>query len=658
MSEEYREQLLNYITDSVVETSQTTNPFREDFIEYQNDLQTYITNQIQEQIGSHAEFSYTDYLQYEGNSCYLLYGFYWTSEHARVYQGFIVILDENLQPVQVITKFDTGTILRRFLDLGIDEEGRVYGADEQNAWSPDGQIETKTRRFILLNNILSSNLIDGTYKVTLRNSYNMQYNYFNTFSVYKKIGSADYMMVGTNENNSYKISVVTLKINVGSANEWAIYNSNYTYNVNIWSYLVWEEDTVNLKIITNQIVSSAVKYLELLFNGSSFSVKLNYNVRVMNQQTTTANLIRRLIVKDNDEVYYQIGNYDIIIKNNYNASSYDTIYYDGSTTVNIYIMFSNVKNNIFIVRTYHITDAQYNQHEFVKCGLIVGNDIYFSQEIETTSSVYSLFYEGLIIGKVSFNLVELNIQAGNYVILMPVDYNVLNYNGDEYNSYNMLKPNKMTLYNNNKLIFSRNLYNKTIIRNSTTSTVQVPNTMLNNIEITKENLYGETNIKINEENLSLTKNIYETVFFNFTNTINVIDEDENQSYPTTATYINENTNIGTQSNYENTTLNKVRINFDDNTSKIITISWVYMNRFNKKTNFIVYAEKHIKNIEFISDDENFIYLTKTFENTAGNYYYIEQKVRTGEKALPSQLFYNNEEINYDNEPIYIYSQGG
>lgn len=655
MSEEYREQLLNYITDSVVETSQTTNPFREDFIEYQNDLQTYVTNQIQEQTGHYAEFGYTDYLQYEGNSCYLLYGFYWTSEHARVYQGFIVILDENLQPVQLITKFDTGTILRRFLDLGIDEEGRVYGVDEQNALSPDGQTETKTRRFILLNNILSSNLIDGTYKVTLRNSYNMQYNYFDVFSVYKKIGSADYMMVGDNENNSYKISVVTLKINVGSANEWAIYNSNYNFSGNIWSYLVWKEDIVNLKIITNQIVSSAVKYLELLFNGSSFSVKLNYKVRVMNQQSTTANLINRLIVKDNDEVYYQIGNYDIIIKNNYNTSSYDTIYYDESTTTSVYIMFSNVKNNIFIVRTYHIMDAQYHQHEFVKCGLIIGNDIYFSQEVETTSGIYSLFYDGLIIGKVSFNLVELNIQAGNYVILMPVDYNVLNYNGDEYNSYNMLKSNKMTLYNNNRLIFSRNLYNKTIIKNSTTSTVQVPNTMLNNIEITKENLYGETNIKINEENLSLTKNIYEIVFFNFTNTINVIDEDENKSYPATATYINENTNTGTQSNYEDTTISKARINYVDETSSIVNITWKKINKYNKITNFIVYADKVIKSIDFISNDESTIYITKEVETTQDNYYQIEQKIRTGNKAIYYPLYYQDEEVQYLSEPVYIIS---
>lgn len=655
MTNDYKEQLLNYITGNVEETSQTTNPFREDFIEYQNNLSDYILEQIEEQTSSIAEFTYNDYLQVETNSNYLIYGFYWTSVHFRVYQGFIAVLNENLEPIQVMTKFDTGTLLRRFLDLGVDESGQVYGVDEQNAWSQDGQTETKTRRFILLNNILSSNLIDGNYKVTLRNSYNMQYNYLNVKTVYKKIGSADYMMIGTNENNSYKMSVATLKINVGAANEWAIYNSNYNYNTNIWSYLVWEEDTVNLKIITNQVVNSTVKYLELLFNGSSFSVKLNYNVRVMNQQTTTDNLIRRLIIKDNDEVYYQIGNYDIIIKNNYNTSSYDIIYYDESTTVDVYIMFSNVKNNVFIARTYYVTDEEYNRHEFLKFGLIVNNNVYFSDEIEMGGSPSTLFYSGLFIGKPSFNLIELNIQAGNYVVMMPVDYNVLNYNGDEYNSYNMLKPNKMTLYNNNRLIFSRNLYNNVINNNATTSTVELPNTMLNNIEINKENLISETNLELNKQTTSILKNIYETVYFNFTNTINVIDEDESKSYPLVANYINTNSNTGTQSNYTDTSVNKVRINFDDDTTKTIPISWLYMNKYNKKTSFIIYAEKHIKNIEFISNDESFTYLTKEFENTVGNYYVVKQKVRTGNKTIPTPLLYNNEEIDYNNEQVNVYS---
>jgi hypothetical protein len=306
MSEDYREQLLNYITNNVSETSQTSNPFREEFIQYQNNLSDYILEQIEEQTSSIAEFTYNDYLQVETNSNYLIYGFYWTSMHSRVYQGFIAVLNENLEPIQVMTKFDTGTLLRRFLDLGVDESGQVYGVDEQNAWSQDGQTETKTRRFILLNNILSSNLIDGNYKVTLRNSYNMQYNYLNVKTVYKKIGSADYMMIGTNENNSYKMSVATLTINVGSENEWAIYNSNYTSTVDIWSYLVWDEETVDLKIITNQVSNSTAKYLELLFNGSTFSVKLNYNILILDTEDYTGNLIRRLTIKDDDEVYYQI----------------------------------------------------------------------------------------------------------------------------------------------------------------------------------------------------------------------------------------------------------------------------------------------------------------------------------------------------------------
>lgn len=652
MSDEYKEQLLNYITNKLTLNEATNNPFREQFVEIKNNLDTYINQKLEEQTYGYAEFYVDGSLQVEGNSIYLFHGHYWKTEHNREYKGFIVMVDENFNPIQLITKYSTGTDLRRFQDVKVDEDGRLYAVDILNIYYED--VETITKRFVLLNNIFISNVLYGDYEVVLRNSYNLNYNYVDVEQVYKKIGSADYMMVGYNTNNSNKISVITLTINVGSQNEWNIYNSNYQATSGLWGYLTWDENTTDLRLVTNNVVSSKVKYLEFKFDGSNFSTITTYNLMKLGEDYLE-NYMREVIIKDNDEVYYQIDYFDIIFKTNYDNNSYDVIYYGEISETNFYYYFVNINNNIFLARYYSFYDDQSESHYCLKYGLIENNQVYFSDEFEMSDGIGRFFSKGVFNTKTSFNLNELTIQAGNYIEILPVDYNPLNYNGASYINYNLLKSHKATLYKNNRLLFSRNLYNKVVNNNSITSTVQLPNTMLNNIEINKENLISETNLSMDKEQLSLTKNIYETVYFNFTNTINVIDEDENKSYPTVANYVTGNINTGTQSNYTTTAITKVRINYTDDTNKIVSINWNYMNTFNKKTNFIVYTEKQIKNIEFISNDESFVYLTKTFENEVGKYYLIKQKIRTGEKAIPTPLLYENEQINYNNDEVFVYS---
>lgn len=654
MTDEYKEQLLNYITNNVNKTDQTNNPFREQFIQYENNLNTFIEDGIYNELGLYSEFYISNFIHIEDNSNYLIYGDYWTSEHTRVLQGFFVVLDETLNPVQLLLKYDTGTLFRQFNALNIDEEGRLYGVDTLTVWSQDGQTSTKTRRFILLNNILTSNLIDGTYSVTLRNSYNLQYNNTEVYQVFKKIDSADYMMVGLNSDNSSKICVITLTINVGSENEWNRYNSNYTIQRNLWSYLIWEEETINLKIITSQIVNSTPKYLELIFNGTSFSVNLNYNL-ISLSDTATNNLIQSLIFKDIDEIYYQVGLFDIILKTNYNSSSYDIIYSNIDNENSVSIIFRNAKNNIFVAHSYFYYDEDFEFHNLVKFGLINGDNVYFSDEIDINYSVGNLFGEELFIVKNSYNLNELCLQGKNKMLFLPVDFNILNYNGDTYKDYKMLKANKMTLYNNERLIFSRNLYNKTIIGNSTTSITEVPNTMLNNIEINKENLISETNLDLTTNDMIITKNIYENLFFNFTNNINVIDEDKEISYPNTANFINNNINTGTQINFENTTCSKFRINYADETTKVSQLEWLPINKFNKTTNISLYIDKEVVSLDLISNDEQTIYLTIDISNMeVGSYCNITQKIRTGNKPKLTNLKYNNQDINYNNEPIMVY----
>ena len=76
------------------------------------------------------------------------------------------------------------------------------------------------------------------------------------------------------------------------------------------------------------------------------------------------------------------------------------------------------------------------------------------------------------------------------------------------------------LYNsNNKIIFARNLYNKVINANTTISTLNIPNTNLNDITIYNQSLIGETNYVLMNNQESITKNIYENLNINFYTTL-------------------------------------------------------------------------------------------------------------------------------------------
>ena len=127
----------------------------------------------------------------------------------------------------------------------------------------------------------------------------------------------------------------------------------------------------------------------------------------------------------------------------------------------------------------------------------------------------------------------------------------------------------------------------------------------------------------------MSKNRYESVLLNFINAINVIDEDTSNIYPESANYINENINVGTQTNYEDTTMTKIRINFADG-SVVQPIEWEDISEeglIAKQTIFSVYVSSELLSIDFINENEDFIYITKDYDFEVGNIYTVTQKVR-------------------------------
>ena len=190
------------------------------------------------------------------------------------------------------------------------------------------------------------------------------------------------------------------------------------------------------------------------------------------------------------------------------------------------------------------------------------------------------------------------------------NYNSSNYNGESYTNTNALIPNSAEIYSNNSLVFARNLYNKTINNNTTVSTIEIPNTYLNNIDLTSKNLLSETNLTMIADANVTQKNIYETMFLNFINVLQVVDRNNatqvlNQE---ASTYLNNA--INTDDSYDNAKLyNKVIINYQDGSSKESSYSLENTTETSTVIAFGLYIDKLINNAEIVSNDKSTIYQT-------------------------------------------------
>lgn len=102
-----------------------------------------------------------------------------------------------------------------------------------------------------------------------------------------------------------------------------------------------------------------------------------------------------------------------------------------------------------------------------------------------------------------------------------------------YTDFNMLVPDYINLYRKDimyvrHIIFSRKLTNKTILGNQMSAEINVPNSMLNQ-KIEAEGLVSQTyNLEV-LKNQVINKNIYESLYLNFINHINVVDNNFNKN---------------------------------------------------------------------------------------------------------------------------------
>lgn len=605
MTNDFKEEALKYMTGNITPEEQEPMYFRGEYSKENNWLA-----QLQEK-GVEPN-SYVKSISSDTTSNYLIYGTY--TQNNKTF-GFIVVMNENNEVEHIFTEYDSGTKLNNMDYINYDESGNIYGVD----YTERSGVSTYPR-FIMLNNVALKT--ENGYSCQLRRSYyfpeeykNFKFHdeekFYSNVPMRKVPNEPIYYFVGDNlVSNSRVEAIMELKINVGIPNEWNVYNSSFTMSVSRFTSMVLDRNGETNEVYTALPGNTELTFMK--FDGETYTVQ---------QTIDTEEFISGILMKDKEETYVvlrqeveqagdKMATYSI-------KNGNMTELYSHTEVSQLYAYEKLVyKNGLLFSQNEVYTSANEN---YTICGVYDGKNY-----VNGNFSYIFSPHKAPIIVKNNFDLYKFILQEEN-TVYQPTIVIYQDYSGTPYENYNSVASAHGELYDNGQIVFARSLYNKTILNNSTTSTIEVPFNYLNDVEITEQDLLSGTQTPMIQNTQTITKNQYENMFINFVNTLNVIDEDTSQGYPLASNYVNENLNVGTEDNYLGSKITKARVITDTINTQEIT--WT-LNGNHYETTFTIYIDSTPQSIEFRSQDDSFIYLTKDISNLqVGNYYNITEKIR-------------------------------
>lgn len=646
MTQDFKKNIINYLTHNYETTEGTTGEIFKEIISSPN--WSGISGILP---SNYMGLVYTGMVapNEEISSIGVLYGYYTKLESGEThYYGIITLVDENFKPIKSFFKTKAGSTLRPIYAMGQDSDYTFYYVDKE--FGADASC-----RLVMTNNFTIKNDTTNNYELVWRKTYvfGSSYRDFKCKKIFKNPSTSHYVFFGNYFSNSEGTTrIVSLKINVGSDNEWSQYTST-TYHFIDAICTFNSDDQFRYRALVCRQSNHTVYYLgkgysdtnpgvntihafttdcDLTFN-EDYCAFVNYNKVYF----TTHNQFRAPDVNNHARF---IGLYCY----NYSAGEFSVIYEKNlgnlSVTVNEEIVLSQNQGELYIQFNNNFSSNKkscyYSLQRLV-------NDEWEPQLVYNSRKPYLLSYRRLYV-KNNFNLLQAYLYSGYipstaisdmwFQCVVKENYNSYNYNGESYNFYNSMKPKQGTLYQDNKLIFARNLYNLTINDNQTNATVVVPNTYLNDITINKKDLVSETNSNIVEDTNTLTKNIYETLYLNYINTISVYNENTSNYNTELASYINTNINTGTEENYKNTYIGKVIIQgYFVPASQMVDLTfpiyWEKIDDTHFQTSFALDTTHYIKilKISFVSKDLSKIYSSITDDLSGYGYLKITQKIK-------------------------------
>ena len=596
-------------------------------------------------------FRYEGLIQVQNSELLVLYGGYKTTDNE--VRGIITILNKDFKPLKTIYQYDSGTYLRYIQCMNQAEDNTFYAIDCPDfPYDEEWSFTTSQKRFLMFNNFTQQ--INNDYVLTLQKSYIFPTNYFNFYcrKLFKDNSSSHYVMVGNYLRNQDSpdydgIRIIELKVNVGSENEWDKIDDDGTGWLMGDGYVEFQDDNYFLEILLNDTANSS---RELFIWTKDFSSAYPSLKSIMTfdflpcvdsvfykNQSVFLNRNELYFVQNNQwwgnsgrlEAKY-IGLYYYNISSNQSKTIYEKYLgdYDYCNLEAIYIAKNN--NDIYV----EFNKVWENEEYFA--------DYYFQRIVNNewspklvASSNFNFNQRGLFVTN-EFNLLNIYAYPINprlqtwYLCNIKEIYNEANYNGESFIDKNSLNSHSAILYSDNNPVFARNLYNKTQNGATTTSTIEIPNNYLNDTLVDQKDLMSVNNNVIISDTNGFTKNVYETVYLNFVNTISVVNQNETQSVYNQAVATKLNTSINNPTDYNDLKLTKYRINYQDGTNTVSNLQATLQDDGSYQLLMTFFLSKLADTLELISEDEQTVYLTYNLANTEINKYYsFKQRVRIG-----------------------------
>lgn len=630
MTDTFKDTTMEYLVGKLVAQQSPNQVYFEQNKSLKNDFQTEMENSFQ------YGFTIDGKIQgksnnNEGLNYSIVFGKYKKNAADSYAQSFMVIIDDNYNIIQTITKYSNNENFGKILGLNVGEDGRFFALEKDT----NGYY-----RFVLMNNIVAKLPSQENYQVVQRQTYRVSDQYYfengagivEHVEIIKHPESARYVVWGFLSNYD-QIKCLEFVINVGAENEWNyvggftdyVFFQNPAYD---W-YINWDDEDrflVNIRAlnestyegITSIYYSQLVKY----YTDTKFNYIESFPPLVSNIPSTSTIDYKQLVFKDANTTYSSISvdNKYYLFKNGIKPAFIEIQMPTPDNIKGYHLLEKN--GNIFVV---------YQNGSTTYAGLIIDDNI-FGTEIENFTANKTLNIEEITN---VFSLYTLYVQMGDYINIFKIPYLDLR-NNQSYIDTTTLTPYFGKLYDDNgDLLFARTLYNKYVSGQTTTSVIQIPNQYLNNITIQNEKLIGKTYCELNDDNETFEKNQYEEVFVNFANTLNMINENiEENPILNVAGATRLNQSISNTNDYEDTQATKFKVNYADGTSMINNFLATQIELLPNETRKYRYTwqvfnpqENGILSIDIISEDETTTYQHITdIELDPGKLYTLTQDV--------------------------------
>ena len=573
-----------------------------------------------------------------------------------LHKGRFVILDENNEIISTIDQYTSEVNIGCYYCIDLDEKGRLYGIE----WFNQERV-----RFIMLNNVSVPR--GNEYYADIRKTYDIP-----TLDGYDPTQSSDVKGFMVKKDAKYgialgqdygDINVYSFEINVDSGNVW---KHKFVSNV------LWVFNKPFIKIDSNNYFT--FKIIGLNTETHNPPLKRDVIVEDMNSLTLTTDIIMTETSKQIPEncEFYWIDENNILVpfndinynkfylqKLNLSETAFTQVYEEDYYTKEIQVKFASANNYCFL----HVVGKNYNapgtheEDEIEQEGfkqaiyhifnptfsyVTQSNNIFehIIEEVNTHNLIPDWFGVKYYLVQNQYNLYNhiysLNVVDDNnkvlYIDTSQEIYNENNYNGAPYysNIRSSCIPQQFILKNGDKIYYARDIYNKTAYGNIVDASLQIPNNLINDVEINNEQLWGIFKIVMNNENKTITKNKYEELILTIRNKLNIIDNNDGQNtlLPEISERVGKCMAEIYPIAYGGVHIKYAKINYQDNTTE--NIATTISRTDNVSTiSFNISVSKEIDSIDLISKlGYKYVTITPTLE--IGKTYNISQDVRIGE----------------------------